>query len=185
MALPAVARHDDLIDHLRRSSDPLPPLDDADFAAAFDRFGDARVVLLGEGTHGTSEFYRARSAITRRLIDRHGFRVVAIEGDWPDAADLDRFARNRGVWGQRSTFVNFPRWMWRNTEFRSFLHALRAWNLERPADDRAGQQPEEQAAVPAPRGTRACGCGRRLPEVSGGRRTGHGCGRQACDRLAA
>lgn len=137
MALPAVTRHADLIDPLRLSSDPLPPLDDADFAAAFDRFGDAQVVLLGEGTHGTSEFYRARSAITRRLIDRHGFRVVAIEGDWPDAADLDRFARNRGVWGQRSTFVNFPRWMWRNTEFRSFLHALRAWNLERPADDRA------------------------------------------------
>lgn len=137
MNLPALARHDDLVERLRQGSEPLPPFEDDAFAAAFDRFGDARVVLLGEGTHGTSEFYRARAAITRRLIDRHGFRIVAIEGDWPDAGDLDRFVRNRGVWGQRSSFVNFPRWMWRNAEFSAFLRDLRAWNLERPAGDRA------------------------------------------------
>lgn len=137
MTLPTIARHDDLVDQLRRSSAPLPPLDDEAFAAAFDRFGDARVVLLGEGTHGTSEFYRAGAAITRHLIDRHGFRIVAVEGDWPDVGDLDRFVRNRGVWGKRSSFVNFPRWMWRNAEFATFLRDLRAWNLERPAQERA------------------------------------------------
>lgn len=122
---------------VRRRALPLPPIDENDFAAAFDRFGDARVVLLGEATHGTHEFYAARAAITRRLIDRHGFRIVAVEGDWPDVAELDRFARNRGVWGQKDSFPNFPRWMWRNAEFAAFVRALRAWNLERPPADRA------------------------------------------------
>jgi erythromycin esterase-like protein len=48
----------------------------------FDRFANARVVLLGEATHGTSEFYRARAQITRRLVERHGFNIVAVEADW-------------------------------------------------------------------------------------------------------
>lgn len=120
----------------RRSAD-LPPLDDPDlFGAQFDRFGDARVVLLGESTHGTSEFYRARAAITRRLVEHHGFRILAIEGDWPDAAELDRYVRSHGTWGERNAFVSFPRWMWRNQEFASFLVSLRRWNDRRPANDR-------------------------------------------------
>ena len=61
----------------------------------FDRFADARVVLLGEASHGTSEFYRARAAISRRLIERHGFNIVAVEADWPDAATIDRYVRHR------------------------------------------------------------------------------------------
>ncbi|MEO8113991.1 MAG: erythromycin esterase family protein [Phenylobacterium sp.] len=129
--------HGDLSALLRRKGQPLPDPEDPDFAAAFDPFGDARVVLLGEGTHGTAEFYRARAAITRRLIERHGFRIVAVEADWPDVADLDRFVRNRGVWGQHDSFVNFPRWMWRNVEFAGFLHDLRSWNLPRHSEDRA------------------------------------------------
>ncbi|WP_374570676.1 erythromycin esterase family protein [Phenylobacterium sp.] len=136
MSTPAAPAVLDLAGVLRSAARPLPDIDDPDFAAAFDSFGDARVVLLGECTHGTAEFYRARAAITRRLVERHGFRIVALEADWPDVADLDRFARNRGVWGQHDSFVNFPRWMWRNAEFGAFLHGLRAWNLHRPAQDR-------------------------------------------------
>lgn len=136
MTVPAVSITEEIVGLLHRKSEALPAIDDADFAAAFDRYGDARVVLLGEGTHGTAEFYRARAAITRRLVERHGFRIVAIEGDWPDVADLDRFARNRGEWGRRPAFVNFPRWMWRNAEFVSFVHDLRAWNLGQAAKDR-------------------------------------------------
>jgi protein-L-isoaspartate(D-aspartate) O-methyltransferase len=71
---------------LREAGERLADLDDPAFGRLFDRFGDARVVLLGEATHGTSEFYRARAAITRRLIERHGFTLVAVEVDWPDAA---------------------------------------------------------------------------------------------------
>ncbi|MEZ5967941.1 MAG: erythromycin esterase family protein [Hyphomonas sp.] len=105
-------------------------------AGAIDGLADARVVLLGECTHGTSEFYRARSAITQRLVTQHGFRIVAIEGDWPDAAELDRYVRAREPWGERDAFVNFPRWMWRNREFADCLAGLRDWNAGQPGHDR-------------------------------------------------
>src|SRR4051794_21050711 len=82
---------------LRRHGEPLPSPDDADaFGPFFDRFANAKVVLLGEATHGTSEFYQARAAITRRLIAQHGFNIVAVEADWPDAARIDRFVRHLG-----------------------------------------------------------------------------------------
>ena len=58
------------------------------------RIGDARVVLLGEATHGTSEFYRMRERISRELIERKGFNFIAIEGDWPDAARIDHYVRH-------------------------------------------------------------------------------------------
>lgn len=126
-----------LAELVRANSADLPDLSDgAGFAAFFDRFADARVVLLGEVTHGTSEFYRARAAITLRLVRQHGFRILAIEGDWPDAAELDRYVREHGRWGERSAFVNFPRWMWRNAEFADLLRELRAWNEGRVHDER-------------------------------------------------
>ncbi|HEX5380441.1 MAG TPA: erythromycin esterase family protein [Phenylobacterium sp.] len=137
MPITEALAHDEASARVRAAARPLPAIDDAAFGAAFDGFGDARVVLLGEGTHGTSEFYRARAAITKRLIDRHGFRIVALEADWPDVADLDRFVRNRGVWGQHDSFTRFPRWMWRNAEFLRFVHDLREWNLPRDTEDRA------------------------------------------------
>ena len=72
------------------SRDLSAPERNDEFGAPFDCFGDARVVLLGEATHGTAEFYRARAAITRRLIVDHGFNIVAVEAEWPDAARIDR-----------------------------------------------------------------------------------------------
>jgi erythromycin esterase-like protein len=126
-----------LADLVRACSETLPELGHAQaFAACFDRFADARVILLGEATHGTSEFYRARAAITQRLVEKHGFRILAIEGDWPDAAELDRYVRQHGRWGERNAFVNFPRWMWRNQEFAALLGRLRRWNESREAGDR-------------------------------------------------
>src|SRR3954452_20536279 len=80
---------------MRDAAEPLPGIDGPAFGAMFDRYGDARVVLLGEASHGTSEFYRARAAISRRLIEHHGFNIVAVEADWPDAAHLDRYVRSR------------------------------------------------------------------------------------------
>src|SRR3954471_9924791 len=112
-----------------KAAEPLPEIDDEGFAAAFDRYGDARVVLLGEASHGTSEFYRARAAISRRLIERHGFNIVAVEADWPDAATVDRTVRHR-EWrsGELNAFERFPTWMWRNREFDAFIHWLRKHN---------------------------------------------------------
>jgi erythromycin esterase-like protein len=118
---------------------PLPQIDDSAFAEAFDRYADARVVLLGEASHGTSEFYRARAAITLRLVEEHGFTIIGLEADWPDAAALDRFARGRAsVPADTKPFDRFPSWMWRNTEFDDFVHRLRRRNLALPMEQRAG-----------------------------------------------
>lgn len=112
----------------------LPDVDHEDFAAAFDGFGDARVVLLGEASHGTRDFYRARSSITKRLIEREGFTALAIEADWVDAASMDRFVRRReGLGPAEPTGARFPAWMWRNEEMDAFLGWLRQWNDGRPS----------------------------------------------------
>ncbi len=124
---------------LQQAAEPLPPLDDPAFGEAFDRFASKRVVLLGEASHGTSEFYRARAAITRRLIEKHGFTIVAVEADWPDAAAIDRDIRrapNRP--GQHSVFQRFPTWMWRNTDVDAFVRFLRDHNAAKPPEERVG-----------------------------------------------
>ena len=114
---------------IAEAAEDLPPIDDLAFGALFDRFGSKRVVLLGEASHGTSEFYRARAAITRRLIDEHGFTIVAVEADWPDAAHLNRFLRGeRQPTGMPPPFQRFPTWMWRNTDVLAFVEWLRRHN---------------------------------------------------------
>jgi protein-L-isoaspartate(D-aspartate) O-methyltransferase len=110
------------------AAEPLPDFDDPAFGALFDRFGDRRVVLLGEASHGTSEFYRARAAITRRLVERHGFTIVAGEADWPDAAAIDRYVRHRPGRSAEVPFQRFPTWMWRNLEVADFIGWLHGYN---------------------------------------------------------
>jgi erythromycin esterase-like protein len=103
-----------------------------DYDSLVDRIGDQRVVLIGEASHGTHEFYRERAEITRRLIVEKGFRAVAAEADWPDAYRVNRYVR--GLGGDRSAdealsgFKRFPAWMWRNDVVLDFLKWLRAHN---------------------------------------------------------
>ncbi len=123
---------------IRASCEPLPSPDDVEeFGAYFDRFADAKVILLGEATHGTSQFYRARAAITRRLIERHGFNIVAVEADWPDAARIDRYVRHRAHEpSSEEAFTRFPTWMWRNVEMHDFIDWLRGHNEKLPLQAR-------------------------------------------------
>ena len=124
---------------LRAAAQPLPSLDDPEFAAQFDRYADRRLVLLGEASHGTSEFYRARAAITRRLIERHGFSFVAVEADWPDALTIDRYVRHLAArLGARPAFRRFPTWLWRNTDVERFVEWLRGHNENLEPARRAG-----------------------------------------------
>ncbi len=117
----------------------MPDIDDRTFGAFFDRFADARVVLLGEASHGTSEFYRARAAISRQLIEHHGFNIVAVEADWPDAATIDRYVRHRPPReGEMRAFERFPTWMWRNVEVDAFIRWMRAHNQGRDYEEMAG-----------------------------------------------
>ncbi|AZD54992.1 erythromycin esterase family protein [Pseudomonas chlororaphis subsp. aurantiaca] len=120
---------------LRRYAEPLPPLESAAFGALFDRYADARVVLIGEASHGTREFYRTRAAITQRLITHHGFTIVAIEADWPDAGQIDRRVRDLGPsTARQQAFSRFPSWMWRNVEVCDFTRWLHRYNRTLPAD---------------------------------------------------
>ncbi|ORA83697.1 erythromycin esterase family protein [Mycobacterium malmoense] len=94
--------------------------------------GDARIVLIGESSHGTHEFYEARAAITKWLIEEKGFCAVAAEADWPDAYRVNRYVRGLGEDTNAdealSGFERFPAWMWRNTVVRDFVDWLRARN---------------------------------------------------------
>jgi protein-L-isoaspartate(D-aspartate) O-methyltransferase len=112
--------------------EPFVDLESADLGPLLERIGDARVVLIGEATHGTSEFYRMRARISRELITRGGFSFVAIEGDWPDAARVDHYVRHADTPPSEWTaFARFPTWMWRNRETRAFVDWMHAYNAQR------------------------------------------------------
>ncbi|MGZ3358426.1 MAG: protein-L-isoaspartate(D-aspartate) O-methyltransferase [Xanthobacteraceae bacterium] len=109
--------------------EPFQSLETAQLDRLLARIGDAQVVLLGEASHGTSEFYRMRDRISRELIAKKGFRFVAIEGDWPDAARVDHYVRHLEYPPSEWTaFARFPTWMWRNEEVRAFVDWLRTHN---------------------------------------------------------
>jgi erythromycin esterase-like protein len=110
-----------------------------EYGTLVDRAARARIVLIGEASHGTHEFYDVRAEITRRLIERHGFAAVAVEADWPDAYRVNEYVRGRG--GARSArealegFKRFPTWMWRNQVVVEFVEWLQKYNggRDRPA----------------------------------------------------
>jgi len=118
------------------------PLDggEHDYDALLELVGDARLVLLGEASHGTHEFYRERARVTRRLIEERGFMAVAIEGDWPDADRVNRYVQGAGEDGDAEQalggFRRFPTWMWRNADVLDFVGWLRAHNEERAPSPR-------------------------------------------------
>ena len=103
-----------------------------DYGALLDLVGDRRVVLIGEASHGTHDFYRERARITRRLIDDRGFTAVAVEADWPDAYRVNRYVMglsdDANANAALSDFRRFPAWMWRNRDVVAFVEWLRARN---------------------------------------------------------
>lgn len=116
-------------------AEPFGPIEDAEIDRLLERIGDAQIVLLGEATHGTSEFYRMRTRITQQLILRHGFRAIAVEADWPDASAVDRYVRGAAAQPRPWVpFTRFPTWMWRNREVQELIEWLRAYNREARAD---------------------------------------------------
>ncbi|MBB2949176.1 erythromycin esterase-like protein [Actinoplanes lutulentus] len=120
-----------------------PLRDPGDLEILLDRAAGARVVQIGEATHGTHEFYAWRAALTRRLIEERGFSFVAVEGDWPDCDRVDAAVRCApgAPDDPRAALVRYdrwPTWMWANEETVDFTRWLRGFNAGRPADDRAG-----------------------------------------------
>lgn len=123
------------LSEIARAAQPLAFLHDAEHDALLADIGDARLVLIGEASHGTHDFYRERARITRRLIKEKGFSAVAVEGDWPDSYQVNRF-----VTGQLSEstlpidalagFRRFPAWMWRNMDVLAFVDWLHKHNVK-------------------------------------------------------
>jgi protein-L-isoaspartate(D-aspartate) O-methyltransferase len=104
-------------------------IDTVDLDPFLDRVGDARVVCLGEASHGTADFYEMRARITRSLIERKGFTVVALEADWPEAQRLDRYVRGTTVEPHpEQAFDRFPTWMWANRQMMRFVDWLKDHN---------------------------------------------------------
>lgn len=103
-----------------------------DYDGLLEMIGDASIILLGEGSHGTHEFYHERAKITRRLITERGFNAIAVEADWPDAYRVNRYVR--GEPGDHDAaealggFKRFPAWMWRNADVLDFVGWLRDHN---------------------------------------------------------
>ncbi|KAL2117974.1 hypothetical protein VTJ04DRAFT_7634 [Mycothermus thermophilus] len=159
MAAPHGLQSDPGVQLLREHITPIPPISDPDFERRVGNFisqlvtgDDVRVVLIGDGSHGTSEFYTARAMMTRRLIEMHGFNIVAVEADWPDAEAVDRYVRHRPGprasidpateakrAGREPAFMRFPTWMWRNQEVQRFTEWLRHYNY--------GRDPKQPDAV--------------------------------------
>ena len=132
---------------VRAGADPrdlaLPLASAGDLDPLLARIGEARVVCIGEASHGTHDFYAWRATLTRRLVEEHGFDLVGVEGDWPDchrvhcsvvgspaAPDDPRAALER--------FERWPTWMWANEEVAGFTRWLRSHNLEREPEQRVG-----------------------------------------------
>ncbi len=105
-----------------------------DYDPLIELIGDARYVLLGEATHGTHEFYKARADITKRLVAEKNFTVVAWEADWPDALRVNRYIRREGsdAAAEESLrgFQRFPTWMWRNADILDLVGWLRNYNAQ-------------------------------------------------------
>ncbi|MCJ7597256.1 MAG: protein-L-isoaspartate(D-aspartate) O-methyltransferase, partial [Methyloceanibacter sp.] len=112
---------------MAQAAEPFGDLDELGSLAM--RFANRRVVMLGEATHGTAEFYDARARITEKLVRDHGFNIVAVEADWPDAGTYDAYVRGLPRPSlPHAPFSRFPNWMWRNDEVGNFLKRLKAIN---------------------------------------------------------
>ncbi|MFC6634241.1 erythromycin esterase family protein [Microbulbifer taiwanensis] len=123
-----------LLENIRALSQPLR--NRADLDPLVETLAGARIVMLGEATHGTSEFYLWRAAISRQLIEKHGFDFIAVEGDWPDCYRVNRFVKNYPQSGERARevlcgFDRWPTWMWANWETVAFAEWLRKYNCGR------------------------------------------------------
>jgi erythromycin esterase-like protein len=126
---------------LRRAARPLKAASDLD--PLMDRIGDSRFVLIGEASHGTSEFYAWRAELTKRLIAEKGFAIIGVEGDWPDCYRVNRYARALPDSGKSAeavlhAFDRWPTWMWANREVQHFIEWLRRHNERRGESEQCG-----------------------------------------------
>jgi len=137
----AAAQADEVVDYLKSASQRLESSGDLD--PLLERIGDARVVLLGEASHGTSEYYKWRAEISKRLITEKGFDFIVVEGDWPASYEVNRYIKQlpEAAASTRDAldgFQRWPRWMWANSDVYELVKWLADYNRDRAPDARAG-----------------------------------------------
>ncbi|MDF2549619.1 MAG: hypothetical protein K0S07_686 [Chlamydiales bacterium] len=124
---------------LKRHLEPFDAIATANLDPFLERAGKAKVVLLGESTHGTHEFYALRARLTQKLIEKKGFNLIAVEADWPDAAYIHRYICQRErVKQEKKAFTRFPTWMWRNEEMHELSVWLKNYNALKKEGDKIG-----------------------------------------------
>jgi erythromycin esterase-like protein len=117
--------------------------DTASLGPLIKDIGDARIVMLGEASHGTHEFYTRRTEISKKLITEQGFRFIAVEGDWPDCYRINRYVKGYEDAGTDirevlSAFDRWPSWMWANWEVAALAEWLRNYNEGLSPDNKIG-----------------------------------------------
>ena len=113
------------------------PLNDESLNKIVEAIGDAQIVMIGEASHGTSEFYTIRAELSKKLIEQKGFQLIAVEGDWPAAQAVNRYVKGYSTEGETANdmlinaFDRWPTWMWANKEVATFTEWLKAFNRNR------------------------------------------------------
>lgn len=132
---------DDMIRHIRENKHDFDSI--SDLKPLMERFNDCKVVMIGEASHGTHEYYNWRARISRQLMEEHRFDFVAVEGDWPPCYLVNRYVKGYPEAGGNArdvleNFERWPSWMWANWEVHEWIEWMRMHNEKRPADQRKG-----------------------------------------------
>lgn len=125
---------------LKEDITPFKSLEDIDFL--LNQIGDERLVLLGESTHGTSEYYKMRAEISKRLIADKGFSFIGVEGDWASIYRLNLYihglSNDESAESIMKSFNRWPEWMWSNKETAVLIEWLKEYNSDKEIEDMAG-----------------------------------------------
>ncbi|MED4228708.1 erythromycin esterase family protein [Neobacillus cucumis] len=130
-----------MIDSLKKYAKPFHSIEDLD--PLIEAIGDAKYVLLGESSHGTSEFYTLRADLTKRLIQEKNFSFIAVEGDWPACQSINRYIKglsrsNQQIREVLESFNRWPTWMWANKEIMDLIDWLKEINLKTNRPEKVG-----------------------------------------------
>lgn len=115
--------------HLKKHAVPFGSIDD--FEPLIESYKDKKIIMIGESSHGTHEFYKWRARISKELIEKHGFNFIAVEGDWPACHQVHQRIQNRSKENPLQTLSHFsrwPTWMWGNLEMVEVIKWLSEWN---------------------------------------------------------
>lgn len=130
-----------MLEPIKKYARPFDSIND--LGPLIDSIGDAKYVLLGEASHGTSEFYTLRAELTKRLIKEKGFSVIAVEGDWPSCQHINRYIKNIGTPNKDikevlQAFNRWPTWMWANEEISELVDWLKSFNQKSNRTNKVG-----------------------------------------------